>query len=106
MNSLSSIYLLELVPEPLPTYRADVAVMFGKYLPRTLVHCLIVGIHSKNEVDKLNFGSVRTKHPNGGRWQKELSNPSLCLSIYLRVNKWNYDLIQVLDMVSPLVYLG
>ncbi len=34
MNNPPPISLLQLVPEPLPTFRADVAVLFGKYLPR------------------------------------------------------------------------
>ena len=30
----SRVKILQLVPEPLPSFRADVTAMFGKYLPR------------------------------------------------------------------------
>ena len=42
-----TLKILQLVPESLPTFRPDVAVLFGKYLPRHGVSCDIVGMPSQ-----------------------------------------------------------
>ncbi|MGZ4993529.1 MAG: glycosyltransferase [Methylobacter sp.] len=100
MNHLSPISILQLVPESLPTFRADVAVLFGKYLPRHGVQCHIVGMPGTGEMDKLNFASARRAHSVGGRWRQELSYLLLCLRVLLGTRKQSCDLIQVRDMVS------
>jgi glycosyltransferase involved in cell wall biosynthesis len=100
MNDLSPLRLLQLVPEPLPTYRADVAVLFGKYLPRQGVHCHIVGMPGTDEMNNQDFASVRRANPAGGRRRRELSYLLLSLRTLLGVNRQSCDLIQVRDMVS------
>ncbi|MDI1292149.1 MAG: glycosyltransferase [Methylobacter sp.] len=100
MNHLSPFNLLQLVPEPLPTFRSDVTVLFGKYLPRYGVHCHIVGMPGKGEMNDQDFASVRRAHPTGGRWRQELSYLLLCLRTLLGTRKESCDLIQVRDMVS------
>lgn len=100
MDSLSLINLLQLVPEQLPTYRADVTVLFGKYLPRYGVQCHIVGMPGVGEINDHGFASVRQARSDGGRWQKEISYLLLCLRTLAGASKHSYDLIQVRDMVS------
>ncbi|MGZ5007670.1 MAG: glycosyltransferase [Methylobacter sp.] len=100
MPPLSSVSLLQLVPESLPTFRADVAVLFGKYLPRHGVHCHIVGMPGTGETGHQDFASVRRADPVGGRWRQELSYLMLCLRALLGTRKQSCDLIQVRDMVS------
>jgi glycosyltransferase involved in cell wall biosynthesis len=94
------ITLLQLVPEPLPTYRADVSVLFGKYLPRFGVQCHIVGKSGDGEHNNQDFASVRRSYPAVDRKRTELSYLWLCLKALLGANKQSCDLIQVRDMVS------
>jgi glycosyltransferase involved in cell wall biosynthesis len=77
--------LLQLVPEPLPSFRADVATLFGKYLPRHGVECTLVG-----------RGPARHRR----RWRNELSFAWHCIRSVLTVSRKDVDLIQVRDMVS------
>lgn len=100
MNHLSPLNLLQLVPESLPTFRADVAVLFGKYLPRYGVQCHIVGMPGIEEVNQQDFASVRRPDSVGGRWRQEFSYLMLCLRTLLGTRKQSCDLIQVRDMVS------
>lgn len=100
MNRLSSLSLLQLVPESLPTFRSDVAVLFGKYLPRHGVQCHIVGMPGKEEMNSQGFASVRKADPAGARWRRELSYLLLSLWTLLGARKQSFDLIQVRDMVS------
>lgn len=100
MNYLLSLSLLQLVPESLPTFRSDVAVLFGKYLPRHGVQCHIVGMPGKEEMNSQGFASVRKADPADKRWRRELSYLWLSLRTLLGTRKQSYDLIQVRDMVS------
>lgn len=100
MNHLSSLSLLQLVPESLPTFRSDVAVLFGKYLPRRGVQCHIVGMPGKDEMNGQSFASVRQPEPTDARWRRELSYLMLCLRILFGARKQSYHLIQVRDMAS------
>ncbi|TAK61987.1 glycosyltransferase family 4 protein [Methylobacter sp.] len=99
MNHLSPLNLLQLVPEPLPTFRADVSVLFGKYLPRHGVQCHIVGMPG-GDMNNQDFASVRRSYPAKGRWSRELSYLLLCLRALLGTRQKSCDLIQVRDMVS------
>ena len=100
MNNRPPLSLLQLVPEPLPTHRADVSVLFGKYLPRYGVQCHIVGMHGTGEMNNQDFASVRRSRSTGGRWRKDRSYLLLCLRTLLGASKQSCDLIQVRDMVS------
>jgi glycosyltransferase involved in cell wall biosynthesis len=100
MNHPSSLSLLQFVPESLPTFRSDVAVLFGKYLPRRGVQCHIVGMPGEGETDSQGFASVRHADPANARWRRELSYLLLCLRILLGARKQSYNLIQVRDMAS------
>lgn len=100
MKHRSSLSLLQLVPEALPTFRSDVAVLFGKYLPRHGVQCHIVGMPGQGEADRQGFASVRRAEPSGTRWRRELSYLMLCVRTLLGAGKQSYNLIQVRDMVS------
>ncbi|MGZ8941899.1 MAG: glycosyltransferase family 4 protein [Methylobacter sp.] len=100
MNHLPPIRLLQFVPEPLPTFRADVTVLFGKYLPRNGVQCHIVGMPGKGKMDNQSFASVQQANPSDKRWKQELSYLLLCIQTLFGANKHLYDLIQVRDMVS------
>jgi glycosyltransferase involved in cell wall biosynthesis len=100
MNHLSTLSLLQFVPEPLPTYRSDVAVLFGKYLPRHGLQCHIVGMPGKGEINDQGFASIQRAYPANGRWRRELSYLLLCLRTLLGTSKQSCDFIQVRDMVT------
>lgn len=91
--------ILQLVPEPLPTFRADVATLFGKYLPRHGVQCHVVGKGSAAPAEGQGFASARRARI-GARWKAELSFLMLCLRALLGARRANCDAIQVRDMVS------
>jgi glycosyltransferase involved in cell wall biosynthesis len=90
---------LQLVPEPLPTFRADVATLFGKYLPRHGVQCHVVGKGSVAPADNQGFASSRRARA-GARWKAELSFLCLCLRALLGASRRSHDAVQVRDMVS------
>jgi len=77
--------ILQLVPEALPTFRADVATLFGKYLPRHGVECRLVGQDGTRA---------------GPRWRAELAFALRCLRALLGVSRADCDAVQVRDMVS------
>jgi len=93
------VRILQLVPEPLPTFRADVATLFGKYLPRHGVHCHLVGKGSQAPADNQGFASSRRARA-GVRWKSELSFLWLCLRALLGARRGQHDAVQVRDMVS------
>lgn len=93
------VRILQLVPEPLPTFRADVATLFGKYLPRHGVQCHLVGKGSAAPADNQGFASSRRARA-GARWKAELSFLWLCLRALLGANRRTHDAVQVRDMVS------
>jgi glycosyltransferase involved in cell wall biosynthesis len=97
---LPRITLLQFVPEALPTYRADVAMLFGKYLPRLGVQCHIVGKSGDGEPNNQGFASVRRSYPTADRKRREVSYLWLCLKALWGADKQSCDLIQVRDMVS------
>jgi len=104
---MKRLRILQLVPEPLPTFRADVATLFGKYLPRHGVETHLVGKGSAAPLDGQGFASQRRSRI-GARWKSELSFGWLCLRALLGAKRGNgggngggnCDLIQVRDMVS------
>jgi glycosyltransferase involved in cell wall biosynthesis len=93
------VRILQLVPEPLPTFRADVATLFGKYLPRHGVQCHLVGKGSVAPADDQGFASSR-RASAGARWKAELSFLWLCLCALMGANRRSHDAVQVRDMVS------
>ncbi|HEY1147696.1 MAG TPA: glycosyltransferase [Pseudoduganella sp.] len=99
---MKRLRILQLVPEPLPTFRADVATLFGKYLPRHGVECHLVGKGSAAPLDASAHGGFASQRRSrvGARWKSELSFAWLCLRALLGANRRNCDLIQVRDMVS------
>lgn len=97
----SSIRLLQLVPEPLPTFRADVAALFGHYLPELGVQCDLLGKPGGvASADATAFSSVRTSSAHGGRLRKELSYLWRSITALVSADRKKCDVIQVRDMVS------
>ncbi|APA69652.1 glycosyltransferase [Janthinobacterium sp. 1_2014MBL_MicDiv] len=95
------VRLLQLVPEPLPTFRADVAVLFGRYLPRLGIDCDLVGKPGGVANDEVTaFSRVRTGSARGGRLRRELSYLGTYLGALLKAKRTQCDVIQVRDMVS------
>ncbi|WP_332854338.1 glycosyltransferase [Duganella sp. S19_KUP01_CR8] len=101
MSTPRRIRLLQLVPEPLPSYRPDVAVLFGKYLPRLGIDCHIVGKSAAAAPAAADgFAAVARSAATGPRWRRELGFFRLCLGQAWAANRRDCDLIQVRDMVS------
>lgn len=99
MEQSPAVRILQLVPESLPTFRADVATLFGKYLPRHGVQCDLVGKGGKEPLAESGFASQR-RAATGSRWKRELSFVRLALRSLLGAKRENCDVIQVRDMVS------
>ncbi len=100
MNEALTVRVLHFVPEPLPTFRADVAVMFGKYLPRHQVLCDIVGKTGKADITEQGFASLRRSSNAGGRLRQEWAFMLLCLRSMFAAKRNNCDVMQVRDMVG------
>jgi glycosyltransferase involved in cell wall biosynthesis len=97
--------ILQFVPETLPTFRADVSVLFGKYLPRHQVLCDVVGKASLDAPDLQGFRSVRRPAYQRSRVRRELAYLWLSLNTLLAAKRGECDAIQVRDMV-PLGWLA
>lgn len=95
-----SVRILQLVPEPLPTFRADVTVLFGKYLPRHGIRCDLVGKGSPAPLVPQGFSRLRRSADRAGRLRRELGFAWLCWRALWGAHRGNCDLIQVRDMVS------
>lgn len=100
-----SLKILQLVPESLPTFRPDVAVLFGKYLPRHDVLCDIVGMASPLPPQAQGFRSVRTARFQPSRLLRELAFQGVCLRALFGARRGECDAVQVRDMV-PTGLLG
>lgn len=101
MTEPTPLTILQFVPEVLPTHRADVAVLFGKYLPRHGIRCSLVGMGgAAGEAAMPGFTSVQTSAGGGPRLLRDLRYAWCCLRAALTVPKAHCDLIQVRDMVS------
>ncbi|NVE00001.1 glycosyltransferase [Massilia sp. BJB1822] len=94
------LHLLQLVPEALPSFRADVTALFGKYLPRHGVHCHVVGSASPASLSEQGFASVRRPAYAAARWRRELGFWGLCLRSLFGARRAQCDVIQVRDMVT------
>lgn len=100
MTPPDDIRMLFLLPEQLPTHRADVAVLFGKYLPMHGISGTMVGKGScGKEIFKTPF-AVKTGANRGGRLRREFSFWQTCVLALMQAKPEKYDLIQVRDMVS------
>jgi len=98
----ADMHILQIVPEALPTFRADVAVLFGDYLPRHGVRCALVGKPSELAVSagSAQFERVEVSAQGGGRVRRELSFLATCTAALLRARRRHCAVIQVRDMVS------
>jgi glycosyltransferase involved in cell wall biosynthesis len=103
-----SLRILQFVPEILPTFRADVAALFGKYLPRHGVMCDLVGQSSTNPGPQPGFGRVLRPSFSPSRIKRELDFIKVCVQALLSAKRSDYAAIQVRDMVGigMLVLLG
>jgi glycosyltransferase involved in cell wall biosynthesis len=100
MTQSKPIRLLFLVPERLPTYRTDVAVLFQKYLPTLGIRGTLVGQGSDTKTDRHNTGFIlQTSEPGGGRLRREFNFFRTCLRHLLAAKPADIDVIQVRDMV-------
>jgi glycosyltransferase involved in cell wall biosynthesis len=93
-------HLLQFVPEPLPTFRADVAVMFGKYLPRHRIHCHLAGRRGTGGPSAQQYSAVDMPAPARSQWGRELAYCAMVVRIMARASRQRYDLVQVRDMVT------
>lgn len=100
MAAATTLSILQLVPEALPTFRADVAALFGKYLPRHQIVCHLVGKPRDVAPDLQGFASVRRPRFFASRLKSELGFLWLCMRALLASGKPRHDVIQVRDMVS------
>ncbi len=94
------IKILQLVPESLPTFRADLIVLFGKYLPKHHIYSHLVGKLSSTGQVQPEFPDANYSRHVNSRLLRELSFLWTCTRSLLRAKKSEYDVIQVRDMVS------
>ena len=97
--STMSLHILQFVPEVLPTFRADVSVLFGKYLPQHQVLCDVVGKASAEAHEQQGFRSVRRPDYHRSRARRELAYFFLSMRTLLTARRGECDAIQVRDMV-------
>ena len=90
------IRVLFSVAETHPTYRADVAALFGKYLPRLGVHSDLIGLHHVTPPPAWGGGQCLTRAgPARGAWRHLLSVWSDLRMLYL--SRRGYHAVVVRD---------
>jgi glycosyltransferase involved in cell wall biosynthesis len=100
------IRLLFATAEPSPTFRADVAALFGKYLPRVGVLSDVVTERAPDSVGQVNWGGGEALLTAiyGGKAGKYAVKLMHCALTLLRADPTKYQAIQVRDMpVAALV---
>lgn len=92
--------LLFLTAETCPTFRADVNVLFGKYLPRHGVHSDIVAGRTPGVKEPVRWdgGEAILCDVDGGQAKKHLKTSWHGMLSLLRVSRFRYQAIQVRDM--------
>jgi glycosyltransferase involved in cell wall biosynthesis len=99
-----SIHLLYLTAESWPTFRADIAVLFGKYLPK---HGITSDLVTEQATDSNNTawqgGQTQLFPVPNNRIASHLSKTWQSLHAVLRCKASDYDAIQVRDM--PIIAL-
>jgi glycosyltransferase involved in cell wall biosynthesis len=97
--------ILQLVPEPLPTHRPDLADLFGTFLPRQGIDCHIVGHAGRPDDKQANAGYRREARACAGmpwapRPLREAGYLLLVLKELFNARRHGADLIQVRDMAT------
>ncbi len=95
-----AIKILQFIPEEVPTFRPDVAALFGKYLPRHEIYCNLVGSGSTSELIDQGFALVTRGGYFKNRLLREFGYLYLCVRTLFQASKAKFDVIQVRDMVS------
>lgn len=92
--------LLYLTAETCPTFRADVAALFGKYLPRRGVFSDIVTGHTPGHVGKPEWGGGDTYlfDISGGQANKHIKTLMHGIKHLFAADRTRYQAIQVRDM--------
>jgi glycosyltransferase involved in cell wall biosynthesis len=104
MSSQPPIHLLFATIEPCPTFRPDVAALFGKFLPRLGVGTDIVAERGNAEGEvRWGGGEALLVSSRGARPGKYLANMAHYVRALFSANRRRYQAIQVRDM--PLVAL-
>lgn len=95
-----SIRLLFLTAETCPTFRADVNVLFGKYLPRHGVYSDIVAGRTPGAGEDVQWGGGETFLCNvdGGAAKKHIKTLLHGMRHLFRADRSRYQAIQVRDM--------
>lgn len=101
------INLLFLVSDGFPTFRADVAALFGKYLPRFGVNADLI-THAtrpdwRNDVKTWLAGRVRASNWREGRVASTLSALIHSTALLLSARRGHYSAIQVRDRIIAAV---
>jgi glycosyltransferase involved in cell wall biosynthesis len=95
-----SIRLLFLTAETCPTFRADVAVLFGKYLPRHGVYSDIVTGRAPSHEGPVQWGGgeVFLCDVRGGQFKKHIKTLVHGIKHLFAADRARYQAIQVRDM--------
>lgn len=94
--------LLISIPDGYPTFRADVATLFGKYLPRYGIASDLIAHptgSSSSQLPKWGGGSVFVSPRASGRIAKHLTLFRFVTGHLLRARREQYDAVQVRDSV-------
>lgn len=93
-----NIRLLYLTREPFPTFRVDVATLFGRYLPRFGVYSDIVAVHEGDGSEcAWEAGRAFTRTARG-RWGRIRARLMLALDLF-RLARADYAAVQVRDRI-------
>ena len=98
-----AIRLLFATPEPCPTFRADVSVLFGKYLPRLGVASDLITELAPGVAGEVRWGGGQAMLTSADRGSagRHVMRLAHCGYVMFRASRARYDAIQVRDM--PLV---
>jgi glycosyltransferase involved in cell wall biosynthesis len=93
-----TIRLLYLTREPHPSFRPDIATLFGRHLPRHGVHSDLVALQD-GEQKEWPCGTAFTRKANG-KFGRLWHRMALACSLFRRARGGCYDAIQVRDRIG------
>ena len=94
------IRIIQFLPEPKTTFRADIAALFGRYLPRIGIECELIGAQERHSAVAPGAESVATPPRTSARLKKMVSYWWRCWHVMAATDRAGCDVIQVRDLVT------
>lgn len=91
--------MIQFIPEPKTTFRADIAALFGRFLPRNGIECKLIGAQDRHSAVGAGSSDIESGRP-AGRLTRTLRFWRACWHELRVARRANCDVLQVRDFVT------